>query len=88
VYTIVHLLTGIVGDGTSVQEEEAKSPPAPPSLHDTVPVGGLFVPVNLSVTATWNVIGPESAADDGFGVTAVVVICPDIVSADLPELVA
>ena len=51
VYIIVQALA-LELVGASVQEEpELKLPPAPPSLHDTVPVGLVFVPMLGSLTA-------------------------------------
>ena len=71
---------------TNVQEVELKIPPAPPSLHDTVPVGVAGVPF-VSFTVTVNAIVFPIMTDDGVGATFEVVTCPDTVSADGPELV-
>ena len=57
---------------TNVQEVELKIPPAPPSLHDTVPVGVVGAPP-VSVTVAVNIIEFPILTDDGFGVMFVVV---------------
>ena len=62
-------------------------PPAPPSLHDNVPVGTVLVPLLLSVTFPAKVIVLLITTDDGFGDTAVLVFRNVTVSADVPELV-
>jgi hypothetical protein len=55
-----------------VQLEELNEPPAPPSLHEMVPVGEVGV-ADESVTVAVNVIELPALTDDGLGVTAVVV---------------
>ena len=52
VYAISHTLVLVVEPliGARVHEVEPKLPPAPPSSHDTVPVGMLFVPILESKT--------------------------------------
>jgi len=51
-----------------------KEPPAPPSVQETVPVGGDAVELE-SATVAVNVVEVPTVADDGFGVTLVVVGC-------------
>jgi len=50
-YTMAHLPVLVeVPNCANVHEVALKLPPAPPSLHDTVPVGMLFVPTLESRT--------------------------------------
>ncbi len=56
----------------SVHVLELKLPPAPPSLHDTVPVGAVGVRL-VSTTVALKVIGFPIGVPAGFGVTWVTV---------------
>jgi hypothetical protein len=51
---------------------EVKVPPAPPSLHETVPVGEVGDTL-LSVTTAVKAIEFPAVAEEGFGETFVVV---------------
>jgi len=64
-----------------------KVPPAPPSVQETVPVGGVGDEDESATTAV-KVIEVPAVADDGFGVTLVVVGCGGwlTVRDDVPEL--
>ena len=53
---------------------ELNVPPAPPSLHDTVPVA-VVGELDVSVTCTENVAGLPAVAVPELGVTAVLVVC-------------
>ncbi len=75
-------------DAVNVHVGLLKLPPAPPSLHATVPVGVVAVPLSISATAALNVIVLPIVTDDGFGVMVVVVLRGPTVNADWPELVA
>ena len=57
----------------SVHVAARNEPPAPLSLHDTVPVGDEGEEALVSVTVAVKVIGVAAAAEAGFGDTAVVV---------------
>ena len=52
----------------------SKEPPAPPSVQETVPVGGDAVELE-SATVAVSVVEVPTVADDGFVVTLVVVGC-------------
>lgn len=81
VYDVVH-----VPDDT-VHDDELNEPPAPPSLHDTVPLGvvGEF---DVSDTVEVNVIAFPGTKDAEFGVMATdVVWIVSMVSGSVPELV-
>ena len=70
-----------------VHEEEINEPPAPPSLHDTEPVGevGEF---DVSVTVALNIMAVPDTKVPEFGVIATVVVCADDIASDaVPELV-
>ncbi len=71
----------------NVHEGLLKLPPAPPSLHDTVPVG-MVGELLVSVTFALKVIVFPRATDDGFGVMVVVVLRSLTVNADWPKLKA
>ncbi len=62
-----------------------KVPPLAPSLHVTVPVGEVAVPLSLSVTDAVKVMLLPGATEEGFGVTPVVVVL-STVRAKVPEL--
>ncbi len=51
-----------------------KEPPAPPSVHETVPVGVVEAPVSISVTFTVKVIMLPITTEEGLGVMAVPVV--------------
>jgi hypothetical protein len=72
VYVIEHALEEEPRLDRVHAEESPKLPPAPPSLHVTVPVGVIGEPL-VSVTVALNVIMPPVLADAGLGVTPVVV---------------
>ena len=61
-------------------------PPAPPSLHATVPVGAVFVPLLVSLTVAVKAIVLPVATEAGFGDTLVPVPCRLTVNDDVPEL--
>ena len=67
VYVTVQALVAVVTT-TSVHVLELKVPPAPPSLHDTLPVGTVGVRVE-STTVALKVIGFPIDVVAGFGVT-------------------
>ena len=52
----------------NVQEAGVNVPPAPPSLHDTEPVG-VMAEIEVSATVALNVTGPPEDAVAGFGAT-------------------
>ena len=87
VYPTLQELTPVVTTA-SVHELELKVPPAPPSLHDIVPVGVLFVPGVESTTFPLRVIGFPIDVVAGFGSTVVVLLRIVDVSDDVPELPA
>jgi hypothetical protein len=62
-------------------------PPAPPSLHETVPEGADCVPALLSETVTVKVIEPPVVTLDGLGLSDVLVVRRDAVNTVEPELV-
>jgi hypothetical protein len=68
---------------------EVKVPPAPPSLHETVPVGEVG-DTSLSVTTAVKAIEFPAVAEAGFGETFVVVAWGGwlTVRTLVPELVA
>ena len=73
-----------------LQLETAKVPPAPPSAQETEPVGEVGE-ADESVTVAVNVTGVPAVAEDGLGVTAVVVGWGGglwMVKEDDPELLA
>ena len=81
VYDVVHVPVA------SVHAEELNKPPAPPSSHDTEPVGEVGV-LELSVTVALNAIAVPDTKVPEFGVTATDVVCiEDIVSDNVEELV-
>jgi hypothetical protein len=49
-------------------------PPLPPSLHDSIPVGAVFVPLPVSATVAVNVSGLPTVTDAGLGETLVLVV--------------
>ncbi len=74
---------------TNEQDEVVNRPPAPLSLHVTVPVG-TFAELVISDTDEVNVIGTPEGMMAGFGVTAVAVLSKvivGIVTTDVPLLV-
>jgi hypothetical protein len=68
--------------------EVLKLPPAPPSLHVTVPVGVDGDPALVSLTAEVNVIGLPAVTADGFGVTTTLTDRAPTVNDEVPELAA
>lgn len=81
VYDVVHV------PDDKVHDDELNEPPAPPSLHDTVPLGvvGEF---DVSDTVEVNVIAFPGTKDAEFGVMATdVVWIVSMVSGSVPELV-
>ena len=58
----------------NVHEVELNNPPLPPSSHETVPVGIIFVPRPGSLTLAVNVMALPIFVVPGLGVTAVVVV--------------
>ena len=48
-------------------------PPAPPSLHATVPVGAVFVPLLVSLTVAVKINVPPAVTEEDPGVTVVLV---------------
>ena len=68
-------------------ELEVKVPPAPPSLHDTVPVGILFVPELESRTFTLKSITSPIVGAAVFCKIVSLVARKVTVSVDVPELV-
>ncbi len=70
----------------SVQVGALNVPPAPPSLHDTVPVGVDGVPVLVSVTVAVTVIAFPIVTDELLGAITVLVVRKVTVRVDVPEL--
>lgn len=62
-------------------------PPAPPSLHDTVPVGTVDVPPPVSFTVAVRVVTLPAVTVVRLGETPVLVERVFTVSAEVPELV-
>ena len=89
VYVTEHILVLVeVPNCANVHEVESKLPPAPPSSHDIVPVGMIFVPGLGSRTFALNVMGSPISAVAGFGVMVVVEARKFTVKDDVPELVS
>ena len=87
VYVTEHILVlGEVSYCDNVHEVESKLPPAPPSSHDTVPVGRIFVPGLVSRTFALNVMGTPIVIVGGFGKMVVLVARKFTVNPDGPEL--
>ena len=62
--------------------------PVPLLVNETVPVGALVVPPDVSVTVAVHVVGAFTATEAGVQLTAVVVFRLVTVTAWLPELAA
>src|SRR2546426_1586807 len=70
VYDIVHVLEAPLA-AASVHVGLLKVPPAPPSLHDTVPVGLVGVPLVVSVTTAEKAVDIPTVPAAGFDDTEV-----------------
>ncbi len=62
--------------------------PVPLELNETVPVGALVVPPDVSVTVAVQVVGAFTATDEGVQVTPVVVVRLFTVTSWVLELAA
>jgi hypothetical protein len=62
--------------------------PVPLLVNETVPVGALVVPPEVSVTVAVHVVGALTGTEAGVQLTAVVVLRLVTVKAVLPELAA
>ena len=62
--------------------------PVPLLPNETVPVGALVVPPEVSVTVAVHVVAELTTTEDGEQLTAVVVVLVVTVSANVPELAA
>jgi len=67
-------------DDERVQVVAEKEPPAPPSLHETVPEGE-EVELPVSVTVAVNVSAPPTVTEAGLGETVVALGCEQLITA-------